>query len=56
MAGVGRDLRDHEAPTPCCRQGCQPPYLILDQAALGPIQPGFEHLQGWCIHNLCGQI
>jgi len=29
----------------CCRQGHQPPYLMLDQAALGPIQPGLEHLQ-----------
>ena len=23
-------------------QSCQPPHLILDQAALGPIQPGLE--------------
>ena len=28
------------------RQGHQSPYLILDQAAQGPIQPGLEHLQG----------
>ena len=26
----------------CHRQGHQPPYLILDQAAQGPIQPGPE--------------
>jgi len=55
MAWVGRDLKDHEAPTPCCSQGHQPPYLILDQAAQGPIQPGLEHLQGWSIHNLSEQ-
>jgi len=36
-------------------QGHQPPYLILDQAAQGPIQPGLEHLQGWGIHSLSGQ-
>jgi len=30
------------------RQGHQPPHLILDQAAQGPIQPGLEHLwAGW---------
>jgi len=55
MAWVGRDLKDHEAPTPCCRQGHQPPYLIQGQAAQGPIQPGLEHLQGWSIHSLSGQ-
>ena len=32
MDGVGRDLRDHEAPTPCCRQGHQPLCLMLEQA------------------------
>jgi len=56
MAWVGRDLKDHEAPTPCHRQGLQPPYLMLDQAAQGPIQPGLEHLQGWGIHSLSGQL
>ena len=50
MAWVGRDLKDHKAPTPCCRQGHQPPYQILDQAAQAPIQPGLEHLQGWTGH------
>ena len=39
----------------CHRQGHQPPHLILDQVAQGPIQPGLEHLQGWGIHNLSGQ-
>jgi len=38
---------------PCHRQGHQPPHL--DEAAQGHIQPGLEHLQGWSIHNLCGQ-
>ena len=55
MAWVGRDLNDHEAPTPCQTQGHQLPHLILDQAAQGPIQPGLEHLQGWGTHKLSGQ-
>jgi len=42
MAWVGRDLKDHQAPPPHHRQGCQPPHLILDQAAQGPVQPGLE--------------
>ena len=51
MAWVGRDLKDHEAPTsPRHRQGHQPPHLTLDEAAQGPIQPGLEHLQGWMGH------
>ena len=33
---------------PCYVQGRQPP----DQAAQSHIQPGFECLQGWGIHNL----
>ena len=32
------------------RQGRQPPYLMLDQAAQGPIQPALEYLQGWTGH------
>jgi len=52
MAWVGRDFKDHEAPNPHHRQGHQPPHLILDQVAQGPI---LEHLQGWCICNLSGQ-
>ena len=50
MACVGRDLKDHEAPTPRHRQGHQPPHFIPAQAAQGPIQPGLEHLQGWTGH------
>ena len=37
------------------RQGHQPPHLILDQAAQGPIQPGLERLQGQGIHSPSGQ-
>ena len=55
MAWVGRDPKDHQVPTPCHRQGHQPPDLVLDQAAQGLIQPGFKHLQGQSIHNPSGQ-
>ena len=55
MAWVGRDLKDHQAPTPYRMQGHQTPHLILDQATQGPIQPGLEHLEGWGIHNLSWQ-
>lgn len=51
MARVGKDLKDHLFPTPCHGQGHLPP----DQFAQRPIQPGFEHLQGWGIHNLFKQ-
>jgi len=45
MAWVGRDHKDHEAPTlPGHRQGHQPPHFILDQAAQGPIQPRLEEV------------
>jgi len=56
MAWVGWDLKDHEAPSPCCRQSSQPPHLIPAQVAQGPIQPGLEHLHGWGIHSLSGQL
>jgi len=55
MAWVGRDPKDQQAPTPCHIQGHQPPYLTLEQAAQGPVQPGLEHLQGWSIHSLSEQ-
>lgn len=38
----------------CLMQGYQPPYLILDQDAQGPIQPGHEHLQVQSVY-LSGQ-
>jgi len=47
MACVGRDLK---LQPPCWMEGHQPPYLRLDQAARGPIQPGPELLQGWTGH------
>ena len=50
MVWVGRDLKDHEAPIPCCRQSHQPPHVIPAQAAQGPIQPGLEDLQGCTGH------
>jgi len=54
MAWVGRDLKDHESPTPPARQSHQPSHL-LDQVAQGPLHPGLEHLQGRGIYNLSGQ-
>jgi len=41
MAKVGRDLKDHGAPTPCCGQGCLP----TDQVSQGSIQTGHKYLQ-----------
>lgn len=49
--GVGVDLKDDLVPTPCHGQE----YLPLDQVARGLIQPGFEHFQGWGIHELPNQ-
>ena len=40
----------------CHMQGHQPPHFIPGQAAQGPIQPGLEHLQGWSICRLSGQL
>ena len=51
MAWVERDSKDHQAPTPLPQAGPPISYLILDQAAQGPIQPDIEHLQGRGIHN-----
>jgi len=45
VAWVGRDLKDHQVPTPLPQAGLLDP--MLDQVAHGPIQPGLEHLQGW---------
>lgn len=46
----GMDLKDHLVPSPWHGQG----HLLLHQAAQHFIQPGFEHWQGWDIHNLPG--
>jgi len=42
-------------PPPHSRQGHQPPRLMQEQVAEGPIQLGLEHLQEQGIHNLSGQ-
>ena len=46
MVGLEGTSRITELQPPCHKHGCQPPLLILDQAAQGPIQPGLEHLRG----------
>ena len=45
MDWVGKDPKDHQVPTPCHRQGHQPPDLVLDQIAHSPIQAGLECLK-----------
>ena len=52
MARVGRDLKDHQAPTPLPHAGLP---SSVSNTAQGPIQPGLEQLQGWGIHSLSGQ-
>jgi len=47
MAWVERAPRLIRVEALCHRQSHQPPDLVPDQAAQGPIQPGLEHLQGW---------
>ena len=47
MASIGRELKDHQVPTPCYKQGCQPLDQVLDQIAQGPIRPGPKHLRDW---------
>lgn len=39
-----KSLKDCESPTSCHMRDNQPPHLIPDQAARGPIQPGLEPL------------
>lgn len=47
-----KDMQNHSIIEHAChRQGCQP----LGLTAQHPIQPGFEILQGWSIHNFSGQ-
>ena len=56
MAWIGKDLKDHQVPTPPNhRQGCQLLDQLLSQIAQGPTQPCLKHLQGQGIHNLYGQ-
>jgi len=47
MTSVGKDIKDHQAPTPCCGQGC----LILGRSEQRTIQPGLELCQRWGIHT-----
>ena len=54
--GLGGTSRIMKLQSTHSRQGHQPPHLIPDQAAQGPIPPGHEHLQGWGIHSLSGQL
>ena len=51
VAVVGRDPKDHQVPTPCHRQGHQPPDLPA-QVAQGSIQPCLEYIQRQSIHSL----
>lgn len=51
MVWVIRDPKEHLVPTPFYGQGCQLDRA-LDQVAQGPIQPGFEHLQGWSVSEV----
>ena len=50
ISQLGRDLRNHTAPTPLLWAGCPPP----GQAAQSSIQPGLECLQGCNTHTLLG--
>jgi len=55
MASIGRDLKDHQGPTPLLQAGPPTSIFNTNQAAQGPIQPGLENFQGWGIHSLSGQ-
>jgi len=54
MAWVGRELKDHQAPTLLPQAGPTTSIFNTNQTAQDPIQPGFEHLQGQGILNLSG--
>ena len=56
LPGLEGTSRIMKLQPPCHMQGHQPSHLMLDQAAQGPIQSDLEHLQGWGIHNLSGQL
>jgi len=55
MAWVGRDLKDHVAPTPMPQAGPPTSTSNTRPGCPGPIQPGLEHFQGQGIHNLSEQ-
>ena len=50
MAWVGRDLKDHTAPTPPPHAGPPTSTFNTSPGCPGPIQPDLEHLQGWTGH------
>lgn len=52
---AGRDLENHLIPTPLPQAQLPIIKSALDQAAQGPIQSSFEHLQWWVIRNTSGQ-
>ena len=58
MTWVGRDLKDHESPTPTtCTMGHQPPHLIPTQAAQDPTSLALNTSRdGRGIHSLSGQL
>lgn len=49
VGGAGRDLWRYLIQPPSSQQS------QLEQVAQDHIQPGFEYLQGWSLHNLPGQ-
>jgi len=50
MAWVGRDLKDHEAPTPLLHAGPPTSTFNTSPGCPRPHPPGLEHLQGWTGH------
>jgi len=50
MARVGRDLKDHEGPTPPLHAGPPTSTFNASPGCPGPHPPGLEHLQGWMGH------
>ena len=56
MAWVGRNLKDLKVPVLRPWAGLPTTQSAPDEAARGLIQPGLEHLQGWGIHSLSGQL
>lgn len=52
MAWAGKDFKDHFIPNPSHEQV----HLQTEEVAQSPIQPGFEHLHEWDIHNFPGNL
>ena len=49
--GLEGTIKGHLVQSPCSEQG----YLLLDQVAQSPVQPGLECFQGWGFYHLSGQ-